>query len=108
MQRILSATLLLALLASGVEAATDFGAMGSGDSGAAHEEHGGIHDEGPGPPGKDGKDPHHYCHCTAHAPAVSLFVSMPSFARTAIIGSTANHLIGTHGPPPLLKPPKLG
>jgi hypothetical protein len=33
---------------------------------------------------------------------------VPSFARTATIGSTANHLIGTRGPPPLLKPPKLG
>jgi hypothetical protein len=110
MLRIVTSLLMLSLLTGGLEAATDFGGIQQGDASSAHEVHGDFHDDDSGSPDSDGKgkDPRHFCHCTAHGPAVIMSISLPAFAATVTIGSTINRLQGTQRLPPLLRPPNLG
>lgn len=108
MVRVVTILLMLTLLTGGLEAATDFGGIQTGDPSAAHEVHGDFHDDDPSRPGSGGKDPRHFCHCTAHGPAVIMTIPLPSFSAAAMAGSTVNDLQGTQKLPPLLRPPNFG
>jgi hypothetical protein len=136
MLRVVTSLLILSLVTSGVEAATDAGGAPIGNA-RAHEVHGdfhgdrddgaladsnhspgddaGLHPNGAhphgddaGPHGDDGREGRHFCHCTVHAPAMIMIVSVPAVAGPSAGGSTAPRLRGTLERPPLLRPPNAG
>jgi len=107
--RLTTTLLILSLLASGVEAATDFGGFAHGGSAPAHETHGDFHNDhadDPGGPAPGGEDSRHFCHCTAHGPALIMSVSVPVYADAETAGATVETLLHSQALPPPLRPPK--
>ena len=104
--RLTTTLLILSLLASGVEAATDFGGFAQGGDVSAHETHGDFHDDDSGAPDREGKDSRHFCHCSAHGPALMMSVSLPVIAPAETAGSTLQALLHSQALPPPHRPPK--
>jgi enoyl-CoA hydratase/carnithine racemase len=106
MLRLVTTVLILSLLAGGVEAATDFGGFAQGGDVPAHETHGDFHDDDPGVPARGGDDSRHFCHCTAHGPALIMSISVPTVACVETAASTAGALSHSQAVAPPRRPPK--
>lgn len=85
--RLISALLILSLVASGIEAATDIGGPLQSDDMSAHEVHGHLDGDDSGSPDREGKDARHFCHCAAHGAALMVAATLPEFAGGATVAS---------------------
>lgn len=104
--RLTTTLLILSLLAGAVEAATDVGGFPQGGEVPAHESHGDFLGDDSGGPADEGKDPRHFCHCTAHGPALMMSVSLAVIAGSETAGWTVEAALHSQALPPPRRPPK--
>jgi hypothetical protein len=102
-----SCFLVLCVLANGVDAALDVGAAFPGHGNGAHEAHDPHHDDPDSAPGGSSGEPkQHFCHCAAHAPALSALTHVDFVPVHEAAPEWATRLaIGARSPPPV-RPPK--
>ena len=105
--RLVTIILILSLIAGSVEAAGDFGGISADSDAGAHEAHGALHAGDSGAPPEDGgKDSSHFCHCPAHAAAMSISVDLPPFARPVVVDVFLDTPLYSEAGSPPRRPPR--
>ena len=105
--RLITTLLILSVVAGSVEAAGELSGVFANSDFAAHEVHGDFHGGDPGGPAEeDGKASSHFCHCAAHAAAMTISMELSSIASVQMVDTFINRPLRSEVQSPPQRPPR--